>query len=131
MVRRSAEIVTWCTIHFRRADFTDYEHFNEVANLISRDKGIDPGMVRRVVSACALALCFLLVPLGLQARDLYVSPQGTASGPGTQAQPYDLATALYGAAGQAGDTFWMLAGTYALGHVDTKIAGAPGAPITL
>ena len=44
------------------------------------------------------------------------------------AQPYDLATTLR--AGRPGDTFWLMGGNYVLGHLDTKIAGAPGEPIT-
>lgn len=46
------------------------------------------------------------------------------------AQPYDLATALSGQVGQPGDTFWLRGGNYALGHIDTKIQGALGQPIT-
>jgi len=45
-------------------------------------------------------------------------------------QPYDLPTALSGQVSQAGDTFWLRGGTYALGHVDTTIEGAAGRPIT-
>ena len=85
-------------------------------------------MVQSVVSARLLALCVLLVPLGMQATDFYASPSGTPSGPGTMAQPYDLATTLR--AGRPGDTFWLMGGNYVLGHLDTKIAGAPGEPIT-
>ena len=85
-------------------------------------------MVQSVVSARLLFLCVLLVPLGILATDLYVSPSGTPSGPGTMAQPYDLATTLR--AGRPGDTFWLMGGNYVLGHLDTKIAGAPGEPIT-
>lgn len=46
------------------------------------------------------------------------------------AQPYDLATALSGQVGQPGDIFWLRSGNYAMGHIDTKIQGAPGQPIT-
>src|SRR6185436_5894592 len=72
----------------------------------------------------------LLVPLGIQGNDLHVSPDGTPSGLGTIAEPYDLATALSGQVGQPGDTFWLGRGDYVIGHIDTKIAGAPGQPIT-
>ena len=61
---------------------------------------------------------------------MYVSPSGTPSGPGTLARPYDLATAVLGAAGKPGDTFWLRGGNYVIGHIDTRIAGAPGQPIT-
>src|SRR5882762_9000796 len=87
-------------------------------------------MVHGVLSARLSALCVLLAPLGIQARDLYVSTNGTPSGPGSMAQPYDLATALSGQVGQAGDTFWLRGGNYVMGHIDTKIAGGPGKPIT-
>jgi hypothetical protein len=46
------------------------------------------------------------------------------------AQPYDLATALSGQVAQPGDTFWLRGGNYALGHLDTTIAGAPDRPVT-
>src|SRR5882762_10870427 len=87
-------------------------------------------MVHGVLSARLSALCVLLAPLGIQATDLYVSTNGTPSGPGSMAQPYDLATALSGQVGQAGDTFWLSGGNYVIGHIDTKIEGAPGQPIT-
>jgi len=77
-----------------------------------------------------LFLCFLLLPLLARGSDWYVAPNGTAAGPGTMEQPYDLATALSGDVGQPGDTFWLSGGDYVIGHVDTKIAGAPGQPIT-
>ena len=85
-------------------------------------------MAHSDVSARLMALCILLVPLGIDARDFYASPSGTPSGPGTRAQPYDLATTLLGA--RPGDTIWLVGGNYRLGHVDTKIAGTPEAPIT-
>ncbi|MBU6400762.1 MAG: right-handed parallel beta-helix repeat-containing protein [Verrucomicrobia bacterium] len=72
----------------------------------------------------------LLVPLGLRATDWYISPTGSEVGLGTLAQPYDLTSALTGKLGASGDTFWLAGGTYALGHLDTKIQGAPGEPIT-
>ena len=68
--------------------------------------------------------------IGLNAAELYVSPNGTASGPGTMDRPYTLATALSGRVGQPGDTFWLRGGTYNLGYIETTIHGAPGAPIT-
>jgi hypothetical protein len=76
-----------------------------------------------------LVTLWLLVG-GVQAADLYVSPSGTASGPGTMEQPYDLTTALSGLAGQPGDTFWLRGGNYTLGYLATQVQGAPGNPIT-
>ena len=87
-------------------------------------------MLQVASSARSYALCVLLFPPGLRGDDLYVSPYGTPSGPGTTAQPYDLATALSGQVGQPGDTFWLSGGDYVIGHMDTKIQGAPGQPIT-
>ncbi len=77
-----------------------------------------------------IALGLLLAPVGMHAADLYVSPAGTSSGPGTIEQPYDLFTALLGGPANPGDTFWLLGGHYVLGHVGTTVAGAPGQPIT-
>src|SRR5258708_19326877 len=87
-------------------------------------------MPHPAVFAHLCVLCVLLVPVRIQANDLYVSTNGTPSGPGTMAQPYDLATALSGQVGQPGDTFWLRGGNYAMGHIDTKIQGAVGQPIT-
>jgi len=87
-------------------------------------------MLNAARSARLCVLCVLLFPVGSEGNDLYVSPAGTPSGPGTMAQPYDLATALAGQLGQPGDTFWLRGGSYVIGHVDTKIEGAPGQPIT-
>src|SRR5687767_9128990 len=70
-----------------------------------------------------LTLVASLVPLGTYATDLYVSSSGTRSGPGTIGRPYDLATALSGQVGRAGDTFWLREGNYVIGHIDTRIEG--------
>ena len=87
--------------------------------------------MRHVVLANLLLVAsILLPPRRLHGNDLYVSPYGTSLGSGTMAQPYDLATALSGQLGQPGDTFWLMGGNYVIGHIDTKIAGAPGRPIT-
>src|SRR5579859_886766 len=77
-----------------------------------------------------LILCVLLFPPALPANDLYVATNGTPSGPGTITQPYDVATAFSGQVGQPGDTFWLRGGNYSMGHIDTKIQGALGQPIT-
>src|SRR5207249_17090 len=66
----------------------------------------------------------------VHAADLYVAPNGMASGSGKKTAPYDLATALSGSVGQAGDTFWLRGGLYRVGHVVTQIHGTPGSPIT-
>jgi hypothetical protein len=76
------------------------------------------------------AIFLQIAAVTLQAADLYVAPGGTTTGPGTLAQPYSLAKALSGSVGAPGDTFWLRGGTYNLGHVDTRIQGAAGKPIT-
>ncbi|HEU4628911.1 MAG TPA: right-handed parallel beta-helix repeat-containing protein [Gemmatimonadaceae bacterium] len=61
----------------------------------------------------------------------YVSPAGSASGDGSYANPWDLATALaQPAAVQPGDTVWVLGGTYK-GRYTSHLTGAPGTPIVL
>ena len=48
-----------------------------------------------------------------RAKELYVSPQGTAQGDGSKAQPLDFATALYDLNRIGpGDTIWVAGGTY-------------------
>src|ERR1043166_6885058 len=66
----------------------------------------------------------------VQAANLYVAPNGTASGKGTVARPYDVATALSGSVGRPGDMFWLRGGNYDLGQAYTEIHGSRGAPIT-
>jgi len=64
------------------------------------------------------------------AANLHVTPNGHSFGSGSEDQPYDLVTALSGSVGKPGDTFWLHDGFYPIGKLDTKIHGAPGAPIT-
>src|SRR5436853_7475524 len=87
-------------------------------------------MVHAALSARLCLLCVLLVPPGIHGSDLYVSPDGTPLGTGTMAQPYDLATALSGGVGQAGDTFWLSGGNYVIGHIHTTLDGARAHPTT-
>ena len=57
----------------------------------------------------------------------YAAPAGSAGGDGSRTRPWDLATALSGAGGavQAGDTVWLLGGTYR-GAFRTTLEGMPG-----
>jgi hypothetical protein len=87
-------------------------------------------MLHLVSNARVCVLCIVLVPVEMPAADLYVSTNGIPAGLGTLAQPFDLATALSGGEGQSGDTFWLTGGNYAIGHIDTKIQGTTGQPIT-
>jgi hypothetical protein len=87
---------------------------------------IDRGLL--LIRSCVLGMSLALLRVG--AADLYVAADGTPAGSGTLSKPYDLETALSGSVGQAGDTFWLRGGTYSLGHVDTRIHGETGKPIT-
>jgi hypothetical protein len=57
----------------------------------------------------------------------YAAPNGSSTADGSQARPWDLATAMAGAGGrvQPGDTVWLRTGTYS-GNFRTPISGAPG-----
>ncbi|HLH17200.1 MAG TPA: malectin domain-containing carbohydrate-binding protein [Bryobacteraceae bacterium] len=65
----------------------------------------------------------------------YVTTSGSASGNGTMASPWDLATALSGAGGRIkpGDTVWIRAGKYGAGQSNSSISaslvGTASAPI--
>ncbi|MFN2513766.1 MAG: hypothetical protein ABR568_20400, partial [Pyrinomonadaceae bacterium] len=68
----------------------------------------------------------------------YVSPSGSSSGDGSQANPWDLVTAMnHPAAVRPGDTIYLRAGTYRLdltSEPDTtfwSLTGTAGAPITV
>ena len=64
----------------------------------------------------------------------YVSPTGSATGDGSSAQPWDLVTALGGAAGKVlpGDTIWLRGGTYTPNAaVVSSVAGTAGAPVVV
>jgi hypothetical protein len=62
----------------------------------------------------------------------YVAPNGSSTGKGTPASPWDLGTALAGGAGQArvkpGDTIWIRSGRYT-GAFTSLLAGNANAPI--
>jgi hypothetical protein len=67
----------------------------------------------------------------VRAADFFVGPEGQPTGDGTQASPWDLATAL----GQPrvvkpGDTLWLRGGTYRGGFTST-LRGTRDAPITV
>jgi hypothetical protein len=77
--------------------------------------------------ACGLASGAARAPAPARHPSLFVSPSGTAEGTGSADHPWDLATALAGAAGRVhpGDTVWLRGGTYR-GSFRTDLAGAPG-----
>jgi len=67
------------------------------------------------------------IPSRTGSSSYYVAPTGSIGAAGTRARPWDLATALSGAAGavQAGDTVWLLGGTYRWAF-RTGLSGTPG-----
>ena len=61
--------------------------------------------------------------------DYHVSPLGTPTGAGTEADPLDLATALsVSSPAEPGDTIWLHGGTYS-GNFTSALVGEPDAPI--
>src|SRR5439155_566817 len=62
----------------------------------------------------------------------YVTATGTSGGDGTNAQPWDLQTALSGGNGkvQVGDTIWLRQGTYH-GTFYSGLSGVAGSPIVV
>ena len=79
-----------------------------------------------------LALCLsLLFALAVAASgaEFYVAPNGSASGSGSQANPWDLQTALdQPSAVRPGDTIWLRGGTY-VGHYTSNLNGTSSSPI--
>src|SRR2546429_2738674 len=64
----------------------------------------------------------------------FVSPTGSPAGDGSSAQPWDLATALRGAAGTVhpADTIWLRGGIYMpTPPLVSIVAGAPAVPVVL
>jgi len=78
----------------------------------------------------SLLLIAVLMANPVNCADLYVAPQGSPSGPGTIARPYDLVTALSGSVSHPGDVFWLRNGTYHVGHVATQACGTAKQTIT-
>jgi hypothetical protein len=63
------------------------------------------------------------------AAQYYVAPNGSAQGNGSQANPWDLQTALNQPASiHAGDTVWLRGGTYS-GNYSSVLTGTQAAPI--
>jgi hypothetical protein len=88
-----------------------------------------------VIGATALASCKrateVVVPPG-ERVGYYVTTTGSSAGDGSNADPWDLSTALNGATGaiHPGDTVWVRAGTY-LGPFTSDMDGSSAAPITV
>jgi hypothetical protein len=76
--------------------------------------------------ASVIGLAFVTQAVSL---DFYVSPAGTPTGNGTQAAPWDLATALaHPPVVRPGDTIWLRGGTYR-GPFASSLTGTASAPI--
>lgn len=78
---------------------------------------------------------FLIVsesaPIPPTGHEYYVSTSGTASGDGSLARPWDLATAMaHPSVVVPGDTIWILGGTYS-GRVTSHLSGTAAAPISV
>lgn len=65
-----------------------------------------------------------------QAQAIYVAADGSASGDGSKERPFDLTTALAGAA-RPGWTVWLRGGAYRVGAITSTLAGTEHAPITV
>ena len=67
-----------------------------------------------------------------RAHEIYAAPDGSASGDGSRERPFDLATALSGAAPiRPGGTVWLRGGTFRVSAVVSTLVGAEDAPITV
>ncbi len=92
------------------------------------------GRTTMLLAACALVgvvdgagrAAEIVTPLRYASYFVAPPPNGSSSGTGSRARPWDLATALAGAGGrvQPGDTVWLLGGTYP-GKFRTELAGTP------
>jgi hypothetical protein len=84
-----------------------------------------------LIALCACGLQFLQpVQAGGVGNEWYVSPKGRTDGSGTQASPWDLATALRGAHVRPGDTILLRGGVYR-GPFESALTGTSEAPITV
>src|SRR5437762_2139720 len=72
-----------------------------------------PSSIRSMRRTALAALVFAATATAAGAADWYVSPKGTPQGQGSRDAPWDIESALLGKrAVQAGDTLYLLAGTY-------------------
>lgn len=72
------------------------------------------------------------VPKAVLATEFFVSPEGKETNAGTMAEPWDLKSVLEGKhAFDQGGVVWMRGGTYSAETLESKLKGAPGAPVIL
>ena len=77
-----------------------------------------------------LILALLFLPCAVMATDFFAAPNGSASGSGTAASPWDLRTALKSSAVRPGDTIYLRDGAY-YGKFISTIAGNATNPIVV
>lgn len=82
----------------------------------------------RVLGACVLSGCLLVA--AANAKELHVSPSGTASGDGSSSKPWDLATALSHPSIAPGDVVWLHGGDYS-GSFVSELTGTQTNPIVV
>ena len=87
-----------------------------------------------ILLRCFSLSIFLLVFTSIDsalAAEFFASPDGSSSGDGSIAKPWDLNTALgHPASVQPGDTIWLRGGTYT-GSFTSSLLGSSGSPITV
>jgi len=77
---------------------------------------------------------FFVFALAIAARgaEFYVAPNGSSSGDGSLARPWNLSTGLgQPASVRPGDTIWLRGGVYATGNIMVGLRGTAAAPITV
>lgn len=91
------------------------------------------GALVSAVRRWGITAAVLFVPAGAFAAEHHVAVDGTSRGDGTEAQPWDLATALaHPKAVAPGDTIWLHGGTYAIvGPYSATLSGTADAPIVV
>jgi len=88
---------------------------------------------RRFAALWAGAISMLVTASVALAAEFYVAPDGTPTGDGSAAKPWDLVTALkHPPQVKPGDTIWLRGGRYVgadRGTFASTLTGAPGKPI--
>ena len=78
-----------------------------------------------------VSICLFLFSSLIGAANHHVSPDGTPESDGSEANPWDLGTALAATDRvNPGDTIWLHAGTYRGGYEST-LCGEPGKPVVV
>jgi hypothetical protein len=102
------------------------------------ERALKPRPFQSVAIGAAVTILSLTVSGPVVAAEYYAAPDGSATGQGTKAAPWDLSSALGGGKKiGAGDTLWLTKGTYkapfrppGLGF-EVKLEGRDGAPVVV